>query len=168
MKTILCGVMTLALAFLSGQLMAQTAAAGADQAKAAGVDKAKADVPEISLAELKQAIADKTVTLLDCNGNESYAKGHIPGALNFETAKAALADKLPKEKAALVVAYCGGPKCGAYKAGAEAAAKLGYTNVKHFSGGITGWKEAKETLETADLCKKCGQVKGSGDCCKAK
>lgn len=160
MKTILCGVMTLALAFSSGLLMAQTAAAGDEQAKAG--------VPDISLAELKQAVADKAVTLLDCNGSASYANGHIPGAINFETAKTALADKLPKEKSALVVAYCGGPKCGAYKAGAEAAAKLGYTNVKHFSGGIKGWKAADEKLETADLCQKCGQAKGSGDCCKAK
>ena len=160
MKTILCGVMTLALACSPGLLMAQTAAAGAEQTKAG--------VPDISLADLKQAIADKAVTLIDCNGSASYAKGHIPGAINFETAKTALVDRLPKEKSALVVAYCGGPKCGAYKAGAEAAAKLGYTNVKHFSGGITGWKEAKETLETADLCQKCGQAKGSGDCCKTK
>ena len=160
MKTILCGVMTLALAFSSGLLMAQTADTGAGQAKAG--------VPDISLADLKKAIADKTVTLLDCNGSESYAKGHIPGAINFETAQAALADKLPKEKAALVVAYCGGPKCLAYKAGAEAATQLGYTNVKHFSGGIKGWKEAAEKTETADLCPKCGQAKGSDDCCKAK
>jgi rhodanese-related sulfurtransferase len=160
MKTILSGVMTLALAFSSGLLMAPTTAAGEDQAKAG--------VPDIGLADLKQAIADKTVTLLDCNGSASYAKGHIPGAINFETAKTALADKLPKEKSALVVAYCGGPMCGAYKAGAVAAAKLGYTNVKHFAGGISGWKEAGEKTETADLCPMCGQVKGSGDCCKAK
>lgn len=160
MKNILCGVMTLALACSSGLLTARAADAGADQAKTA--------VPDISLADLKQAIADKTVTLLDCNGSESYAKGHLPGAINFETAKTALADKLPKEKSALVVAYCGGPKCLAYKAGAEAATKLGYTNVKHFSGGIKGWKEAAEKVETADLCPKCGQAKGSDDCCKAK
>ena len=145
MKTILCGVMTLALAFSSGLLTAQAADADADQAKAG--------VPDISLADLKQAIADKTVTLLDCNGSASYAKGHIPGAVNFETAKAALADKLPKEKSALVVAYCGGPKCGAYKAGAQAATQLGYTNVKHFSGGIKGWKAADEKLEAAECSK---------------
>lgn len=160
MKTILCGVMTLALACSSGLLTAQAADAGAEPAKTG--------VPDISLADLKQAIADKTVTLLDCNGNASYAKGHIPGAINFETAKAALADKMPKEKSALVVAYCGGPMCGAYKAGAEAAAKLGYTNVKHFSGGIKGWKAAEEKLEPADLCPKCGKAKGADDCCKTK
>ena len=160
MKTVLCGVMTLALAFSSGLLMAQTAAAGEEQAKAG--------TPDINLADLKQAIADKAVALLDCNGSASYAKGHIPGAIDFETAKTVLADKLPKEKSALVVAYCGGPRCKAYKAGAEAATKLGYTNVKHFSGGITGWKEVGEKVETADLCPKCGQPKGSDDCCKAK
>ena len=143
MKTIICGVMTLALAFSSGLLTAQTAAAGEE----------KDGVPDISLADLKQAIADKAVTLLDCNGSASYAKGHIPGAIDFETAKTALADKLPKDKTALVVAYCGGPSCGAYKAGAEAASKLGYTNVKHFSGGIKGWKGANEKLATAELGK---------------
>ena len=160
MKTILSGIMTLALAYSSGLLTVQAADTGADPAKAG--------VPDISLADLKQAIGDKAVTLLDCNVSESYAKGHIPGAINFETAKTALADKLPKEKSALVVAYCGGPMCNAYKAGAEAATKLGYTNVKHFAGGIKGWKEAKEKVETADLCPKCGQPKGSDDCCKAK
>jgi len=158
MKTILSGVMTLAIAFSSVLLMVPTTVAG----------PAKDGVPDISLADLKQAIADKAVTLIDCNGSASYAKGHIPGAIDFETAKAALADKLPKEKAALVVAYCGGPMCGAYKAGAEAATKLGYTNVKHFSAGIKGWKAADEKIETADQCPKGGPAKGSGGCCKAK
>jgi len=160
MKKILYGVMTLALAFSSGLLTVQAADAGTGQAKAG--------VPDISLADLKQAIADKAVTLLDCNGSASYAEGHIPGAINFATARAALAGKLPKEKSTLVVAYCGGPKCGAYKAGAQAATKLGYTNVKHFSAGIKGWKAAGEKVEAADLCPKCGQSKGSADCCKAK
>ena len=52
-------------------------------------------------------------------------------------------------KDALIVAYCGGPSCGAYKKAIEAATKLGYTNIKHFSKGLSGWKEAGGTLETA-------------------
>ncbi len=154
MKAMLCGVMTAALAFSAGPALAQEAGAKCEVTgakAAAGAEAAKTVAPDISLAELKQAIADKAVTLLDCNGSASYAKGHIPGAINFETAKTGLADVLPKDKAALVVAYCGGPLCGAYKAGAAAAAKLGYTNVKHFSGGIKGWKGADEKLETADV-----------------
>ena len=169
MKMILCGVVTAALAFSAGMALAQASGAkgAVSGSKAtAGADAAKVGVPDISLAELKQAIADKSVTLLDCNGGASYEKGHIPGAINFETAQTGLAEKLPKDKAALVVAYCGGPLCGAYKAGAEAAAKLGYTNVKHFSGGLKGWTGAAEKLEAADLCPKCGQTKGSDSCCK--
>jgi len=121
--------------------------------------------PDISQADLKAAIASNSVTLLDCNGSASYAKGHIPGALDFSTVKDNLAEKLPKDKNALIVAYCGGPKCGAYKAGAAAATALGYTNVKHFSAGISGWKEsgeqlavpaAKETGVKAGGCGGCG------------
>ena len=42
----------------------------------------------------------------------------------------------------MIVSYCGGPGCGAYKRGADAAAKLGYKNIKHLSAGISGWKKA--------------------------
>jgi rhodanese-related sulfurtransferase len=122
----------------------------------AGAAESKIVVPDISLAALKKAIADKAVTLIDCNGSESYANGHIPGAIDFECAKANLAKKLPTDKTALVVAYCGSPKCHAFEAGADAATKLGYSNVKHFSGGITGWKDAGEKCETAAPCSKCG------------
>ena len=162
--------MTAALAFSTAMAMAQGSGAkneGSGAATAAGAPEAEIVAPDISLADLKQAMADKTVTLLDCNGSQSYAKGHIPGAIDFESGKAGLAKRLPKDKAALVVAYCGGPKCMAYKAGAGAAIKLGYTNVRHFSGGISGWNDAGEKSETAALCPKCGQIKGSDVCCKA-
>lgn len=103
---------------------------------------------DISISELKTAIASKKVTLFDVNGSESYQKGHIPGALDFESVKD-LSSVLPKDKSALVVAYCGGPKCNAYQAAAKAAKKLGYKNVKHLSAGISGWVDAKEATEKA-------------------
>ncbi len=105
------------------------------------------DAPDISITDLQAAIAAKTVTLLDANGTDSWQEGHIPGAIDFATQKDKLAKVLPQDKGALIVAYCGGPKCGAYKAAAAAAAKLGYTNVKHLSAGIHGWKGAKATVE---------------------
>ncbi len=106
-----------------------------------------AEFPDISIADLKQAIADKKVTVIDVNGAASYAAGHVPGAVNFATQKDSLASVLPADKGALVVAYCGGPACSAYKAAANAASQLGYTNVKHLSAGISGWKAANEALE---------------------
>ena len=103
------------------------------------------EFPDISITELKSAIASKKVVVIDVNGAESWQKGHIPGALNFDGAK--LASVLPKDKNALVVAYCGGPKCKAYQAAANAAEKLGYKNVKHLSAGISGWMQAGEKTE---------------------
>ncbi len=101
------------------------------------------EFPDISI----KAIEAKKVVLIDVNGTESWEKGLIPGAVNFESQEAKLASVLPADKKALVVAYCGGPKCKAYQAAATAAEKLGYKNVKHLSAGISGWKEAGQKTE---------------------
>ena len=101
---------------------------------------------DISQADLKAAIAAGKVTLIDVNGTDSYKAGHIPGAIDFEANSATLASLLPADKSALIVAYCGGPQCHAYKAGAAAAEKLGYNNVQHFAQGIQGWKKSGETM----------------------
>jgi rhodanese-related sulfurtransferase len=103
--------------------------------------------PDISHDELKEAIAQKKVVLIDVNGSESYKSGHIPGAIDFESQKGKLASELPKDKSALVVAYCANEQCGAYQAGAKAAKELGYTNVKHYPKGIQGWKKSGEKTE---------------------
>lgn len=106
-----------------------------------------ADFADISIDELKSAIESKKVVVIDVNGAKSWQEGHIPGAIDFTTHKSDLASHLPKEKDTLIVAYCGGPQCKAYRAAANAAKELGYTNVKHLSAGISGWKKAGETLE---------------------
>lgn len=103
--------------------------------------------PDISLADLKAAIAAKKVTLLDVNGPVTYSNGHIPGAIDYTAHTADLAMVLPSDKASLVVAYCGSERCGAWARAAEAAQKLGYTNVRHFKPGIAGWKAAGESTE---------------------
>lgn len=102
---------------------------------------------DISIEELSKAITDGKVTLLDVNGSGSFARGHIPGAIDFRAKSEEIAKLLPADKAQLVVAYCGGPGCNAYKAGAKAAADLGYTNVKHLAAGISGWLDAGKPTE---------------------
>ncbi len=103
--------------------------------------------PDISLQDLKSDIAAKKVTILDVNGPVSYASGHIPGAIDYTAHTADLVRVLPADKSALIVAYCGNEHCGAYARAAEAASKLGYTNVMHFKPGIAGWKAAGEATE---------------------
>ncbi len=107
------------------------------------------EYPDISITEVKAAIASKKATIIDVNGSDSWKAGHVPSAIDFQSSKAELAKALPADKGALVVAYCGGPSCGAYAAAAKAAKELGYTNVKHMSAGISGWKDAGEAMEKA-------------------
>lgn len=83
------------------------------------------EFPDITIKELKEAIAQKKATVIDVNGTESWKKGHIPTAVDFATSKERLAKILPQDKKALVVAYCGGPKCQAYQAAAKEAKKVG-------------------------------------------
>ena len=106
--------------------------------------------PEITVPELKAAISAKQVVLLDANGTDKWAKGHIPSAIDFTGAKDKLANLLPKDKGALVVAYCGGPRYRAYEGAAKAAEKLGYTNVKHLTAGISGWQAAGEKMDSGN------------------
>lgn len=107
------------------------------------------EYPDISIAEMKDAIKSGKVTVLDVMGSKSYQKGHVPGAIDFKGNAKNISVLLPKDKGALIVAYCGGPSCKAYKAAAQAAEDLGYTNVKHMSAGISGWKGAGEKMEKA-------------------
>lgn len=102
---------------------------------------------DISIKELKSDMAAKNVTLLDANGTQMYQKAHIPGAINFETSQKDLAKVLPKDKNALIVAYCGNPRCKAYQGAAKAAEKLGYKNIRHLTAGIAGWRDAGEPTE---------------------
>ena len=37
------------------------------------------EYPDVSIKELKKAIDGKKVVLLDVNGSNRFAKGHIPG-----------------------------------------------------------------------------------------
>lgn len=105
------------------------------------------EFPDITIPEVKKAIAEGKAVIIDVNGPQSYQRGHVPGALDFSAVSKDLASKLPADKGALVIAYCGGPACNAYTRAANAAKQLGYTNVKHMSAGISGWKKANMPTE---------------------
>ncbi|MBA3700507.1 MAG: rhodanese-like domain-containing protein [Planctomycetes bacterium] len=106
-----------------------------------------ADFADIAHKDLTAAIEAKSVVVIDVNGSDSFAKGRIPSAIDFEAQEKELAKVLPADKNALVVAYCGSPQCNAWKQAAKAVAALGYTNVKHYNGGLSGWKEAGGKLQ---------------------
>ena len=69
-----------------------------------------------------------------------YDPGHIPGAINIPDSQFdKLVDKLPADKATLLLFYCGGLECMLSHNSAFKAEKLGYTNVK-VTGRFLDWK----------------------------
>ena len=147
-RSFVVGLVALFVAMSAAAVNAEDKAGDAEQAeqakKAEKAKKAPDTYPDVSVKELKTAIQKNKVTVIDVNGTDSYREGHIPGAIDFEANAEKLGKVLPKEKDALIVAYCGGPQCMAYKAAAKKAVAMGYTNVKHLSAGISGWKAAGE------------------------
>ena len=112
-----------------------------------GIRANAGEYPDVTIPEVKKAAAEGKAVIIDVNGTQSYKNGHVPGALNFADVSKDLASKLPADKGALVIAYCGGPSCNAYTKAADVAKSLGYTNVKHMSAGISGWLQAGEKTE---------------------
>ena len=93
----------------------------------------------VSKKELKQIVAKKNALIIDVNGEGSYNENHIPGAIHYEAHESDFAKVLPKNKNAMIVAYCGGPLCSAWIKAAQKACEFGYTNIRHFKDGISGW-----------------------------
>ena len=121
----------------------------------------------ITTEELKELLDGKTdMVLVDTMPYEaSYAKAHMPGAVQFLFPKdpidawddagsdgksqEAYAQLLGDDKDRLIVVYCGYVQCARSHNGAYFARQLGYTNVKRHAGGIFAWKGAGHATESA-------------------
>lgn len=98
----------------------------------------------VTLDEMVQIAKNDSATIIDVNTRKSYDEIKIGKAVHFKTEKKKLSARLPADKGAPIVAYCGGPQCSAWERAAKAACKAGYTNIRHFPGGITEWKRRKQ------------------------
>lgn len=119
----------------------------------------------ITTEELKKLIdSGQEILVVDTMPYEdSYKKGHIPGAKQFlfpipemttwdskETDGKSQEDfvaLLGPDKEKTIVVYCGFVKCTRSHNGAMWARKLGYTNVLRHPGGIFAWKGAEYEAE---------------------
>src|SRR5262245_54515101 len=110
-------------------------ATGVAQAKGKADCSDESHYAMISKSELKNVADTKKAFIIDVNSKESYDKVHVPGAVHFGSNEKDFASMLPKDKNHLVVAYCGGVKCSAWKKAAEVACNAGYANVQHFKEG---------------------------------
>jgi hypothetical protein len=70
----------------------------------------ESDLPSISVADVEKGLADKSLTVYDCNNDKTRKKhGVIAGATLIDDTEAYPASILPADKSAKLVFYCGGP-----------------------------------------------------------
>lgn len=91
--------------------------------------------------------APGSFVVVDTRSPESFAKAHVPGALNipYRTIDARTTANLSKDT--LIVAYCTSVSCNASTKGAARLAALGF-RVKEMVSGIEGWKAEGYAFET--------------------
>jgi len=85
----------------------------------------------------------KNVMIIDSRPfKPKYIAGYIPTAVSIPTSQFdKMTDKLPADKNATLVFYCGGFHCGLSHKAAFKAEKLGYTNVYVYAAGFPEWKK---------------------------
>jgi rhodanese-related sulfurtransferase len=84
--------------------------------------------------------------LLDVLSADSYAKGHIEGAVSFpfiEIDEESAQKRLSKDDH--IIVYCGSFQCAASSEAARTLSELGY-NVLDYKGGLKEWQEKGNSL----------------------
>jgi rhodanese-related sulfurtransferase len=106
----------------------------------------------ITTEELQRRIdGDDSFVLVDALAPMVYAHSHLPGAINLPPSDInpdRLARRIPDLTTEIVV-YCSSPNCDDSVATAGRLEALGYTNVRHYAGGKSEWRDAGLPLERA-------------------
>ncbi|MEU8308566.1 rhodanese-like domain-containing protein [Actinomadura sp. NPDC048955] len=104
---------------------------------------------ETDVSDVAARLAEGTpgIVVVDTRSAESWAQGHVQGAVHLPTAEIAGRAAALVPEGASVVVYCWGPGCnGAQKAALEFA-KLGRP-VKEMLGGFEYWAREGHPVET--------------------
>ena len=106
-------------------------------------------VREIGTAELARQLAgDQPPHLAEILGPESFAKGHLPGAVNLPLANLAeSAARLLPDRTADIVVYCASSTCQNSDLAERKLRSMGYEHVRVFKGGKAAWQDAGHLLE---------------------
>lgn len=111
---------------------------------------------EIDAWDLNAALAaGESIVVIDARSPQSYAAGHIPGAVNLPHRTMTPDTTAGLDRGALVVTYCDGIGCNASTKGALNMARLGF-RVKELIGGLDWWKRDGYPVERSG-----GEVDGT-------
>jgi len=137
---LMLSVLTLLVAFLAGCAGQQTAAPAEFSFKPFHT------IVDMAFVEQHVSIPmAENVMLIDSRPYKpKYIEGHIPMAVSIPDSQfAKMTDRLPADKNALLIFYCGGLKCALSHKSAAKAEALGYKNVKVFAEGYPKWMSVK-------------------------
>lgn len=87
--------------------------------------------------DLKAAHPD--IVVVDVRSSNSYAKEHIPGAINFPHREMTLESTKKLDRSKIYVVYCDGIGCNGSTKGAYKLSHLGF-RVKELLGGLDWWR----------------------------
>ncbi len=125
--------------------VAGEAPAGLNPEVLAAIDAALSGLPDswggVKAEDLNVEMTEKPLDLLiDVRTPEEWAKGYIAGAVHMPLqGLMSYVDELPEAKDANIVVYCGVGHRG--NIAATMLRTLGYTNIRHLSSGLQGWKQ---------------------------
>lgn len=106
-------------------------------------------VKTISREELRAAIEQGAVTVVETLRTEHFAQGHLPGAIHIHfEAIAERAPELLPDKDAAIVTYCSNTACRNSESAANQLVAMGYTNVRKYAEGKDDWRQAGLPLVT--------------------
>lgn len=86
--------------------------------------------------------------LFDARPAKRFGAAHVPGAKSAFPKEDDFLSRLPGDKNALLVFYCGGPTCPYTGDAVKMAGEAGYSRLKGFQAGMPGWKKAKLPLHS--------------------
>jgi rhodanese-related sulfurtransferase len=109
-------------------------------------------IPGITADELLRKLEDgEPIVLVDALAPMVYAHSHLPGAINLPPTAVdpyVVARRIPDRDTEIVV-YCGSQNCEDSIATGAQLQELGYTNLRHYTGGKSEWRHAGLPLERA-------------------
>lgn len=105
---------------------------------------------DVTLEQIRQYIQDGTAVFIDVRRPETFARGHLNGALNLPAGSTEqMDDYLDQirdgiEPRQLIILYCSGPHCSSADGVSEYLAGRGFTNTRVYSPGWPALAGAKE------------------------
>jgi len=117
----------------------------------------------ITREELRAAIFQGDVVVVEALGPRYYEDAHLPGAINIpHTEVGRLAPELLPDKDAAIVTYCSNAACPNFEVAANRLTAMGYTDVRKYADGKQNWQDAGLALPPGAWAKPVPLREGEG------